>query len=34
MNLHLDLKRHPSAHGCTLGELSINGNFFCWTLED
>ncbi|MGI4870645.1 MAG: DUF5675 family protein [Janthinobacterium lividum] len=33
MNAHLDLKRHPSANGCTLGELSLNGKFFCYTLE-
>ncbi|MDO7885340.1 DUF5675 family protein [Hymenobacter cheonanensis] len=34
MNLELLLKRHPSANGCTLGELFINGTFFCYTLED
>lgn len=33
MNVLLDLKRHPSANGCTLGELSLNGKFFCYTLE-
>lgn len=34
MNLELLLERAPSAHGCTLGELFINGKFFCYTLED
>jgi hypothetical protein len=34
MNLQLTLKRQASAHGCTLGELFINGKFFCYTLED
>jgi hypothetical protein len=34
MNAQLQLKRHPSANGCTLGELSFNGKFFCYTLED
>lgn len=34
MNALLELKRHPSANGCTLGELSLNGKFLCWTLED
>lgn len=34
MTALLDLKRHPSANGCTLGELSLNGKFFCYTLED
>ncbi|MGI4762501.1 MAG: DUF5675 family protein [Janthinobacterium lividum] len=34
MNLQLLLKRAPSAHGRTLGELFINGKFFCYTLED
>ncbi|MVN77837.1 hypothetical protein GO988_16010 [Hymenobacter sp. HMF4947] len=34
MNAHLLLTRHPSANGCTLGDLSLNGKFFCYTLED
>lgn len=34
MNLQLDLIRQPSANGCTIGQLSINGKFFCYTLED
>jgi hypothetical protein len=34
MNVHLTLKRKPSAHGCTIGELFYNGKFFCYTLED
>ena len=34
MNIELLLERAPSAHGCTLGRLSINGIFFCYTLED
>lgn len=34
MNALLELKRHPSANGCTIGELWLNGKFFCWTLED
>jgi hypothetical protein len=34
MNVILQLKRHPTANGCTIGELSLNGNFFCYTLED
>jgi hypothetical protein len=34
MNIELLLERTPSAHGCTLGKLSIDGNFFCYTLED
>ncbi len=34
MNLQLELKRHLTANGCTLGELSINGKFFCYTMED
>ncbi|MBF9239477.1 hypothetical protein I2I05_18940 [Hymenobacter sp. BT683] len=29
----LALKRGKPAHGCILGELSLNGNFFCYTLE-
>jgi hypothetical protein len=34
MNVQLTLKRQPSAHGCTIGELFYNGKFFCYTLED
>lgn len=34
MNAILTLKRKPSANGCTIGELSYNGKFFCYTLED
>ena len=34
MNVHLTLKRSPSARGCTIGELFFNGKFFCYTLED
>jgi hypothetical protein len=34
MNATLTLKRKPSANGCTIGELSYNGKFFCYTLED
>ena len=34
MKVLLELKRHPSANGCTIGELSYNGKFFCYTLED
>ncbi len=34
MKVLLELIRQPSAHGCTLGELRLNGKFFCYTLED
>jgi hypothetical protein len=34
MKALLDLKRQPSANGCTIGELHYNGKFFCYTLED
>jgi hypothetical protein len=34
MNVQLTLKRKPSAHGCTIGELFYNDKFFCYTLED
>jgi hypothetical protein len=34
MNAQLHLNRHPSANGCTLGELFFNGKFFCYTMED
>lgn len=30
----LEVKREPSAHGCTLGSLSVDGEFACFTLED
>ncbi|MDB5270232.1 MAG: hypothetical protein JWP58_3272 [Hymenobacter sp.] len=29
----LELVRHAPAHGCLIGELFINGKFFCYTLE-
>ena len=29
----LVLRRYAPAHGCILGELFINGKFFCYTLE-
>ena len=29
----LELRRHAPAHGGILGELFINGKFFCYTLE-
>lgn len=32
--VRLLLQRQPSANGCTLGRLSIDGVFECWTLED
>jgi len=34
MKALLELKRQPSANGCTIGELRYNGKFFCHTLED
>jgi hypothetical protein len=34
MKAILELKRHASANGCTIGELFYNGKFFCYTLED
>ena len=34
MKAILTIKRRPSANGCTIGELSYNGKFFCYTLED
>ena len=34
MNVLLELTRQPSANGCTIGALSFNGKFFCYTLED
>jgi hypothetical protein len=30
----LEVKRQPSAHGCTIGSLYIDGEFECFTLED
>ncbi len=30
----LEVRREPSAHGCTLGSLYIDGEFECFTLED
>jgi hypothetical protein len=30
----LELKRDPSADGCTLGKLFVDGQFECFTLED
>ncbi len=30
----LEVRREPSAHGCTLGSLYIDGGFECFTLED
>jgi hypothetical protein len=32
--MKLDLKREPSSGECTLGKLSINGVYYCYTLED
>jgi hypothetical protein len=34
MKAILELRRHPSDNGCTIGELFYNGKFFCYTLED
>lgn len=34
MNALLEVKRHPTANGCTLGELTLDGKFFCYTMED
>jgi hypothetical protein len=31
--MNLTLKRQPRSDGCTLGELFINGTFFCYSLE-
>lgn len=33
MTKHLLVTRQPSAHGCTLGQLSLDGKYFCLTLE-
>lgn len=32
--MKLELIREPSANGCTIGSLAINGAFECFTLED
>lgn len=32
-NAHLELRRHAAVQGAILGELWLNGKFFCWTLE-
>jgi hypothetical protein len=32
--MDLLLTRQPSANGCTLGELAVDGDFQCFTLED
>ena len=32
--MKLTLKRTRKSTACTIGELSINGKFFCYTLED
>jgi hypothetical protein len=32
--MQLNLKRHPSANGCTLSELTINGKHECYICED
>lgn len=32
--MELLLRREPSTDGATIGQLFINGTFFCWTLED
>lgn len=32
--MKLELIREPSANGCTLGKLTVNGTFECLTLED
>lgn len=32
--MELTVKRQPSADGATLGELLIDGEHECWTLED
>lgn len=30
----IELKRDPSADGCTIGKLFVDGQFQCFTLED
>ena len=32
--MELLLQRNPSANGCTIGTLSVDGAFECYTLED
>jgi Family of unknown function (DUF5675) len=32
--MELMLQREPSADGCTIGKLSVDGGFECFTLED
>ena len=32
--MELLLQRNPSANGCTIGTLSVDGVFECYTLED
>ena len=32
--MELLLQRNPSANGCTIGTLSVDGEFECYTLED
>ena len=32
-NAQLELRRYVAAHGCIIGELFLNGKFFCYTLE-
>lgn len=32
--MNLLLQREPSVNGATLGRLSVDGVFSCWTLED
>lgn len=32
--MHLHLKREFLNHECTIGTLSVDGEFFCYTLED
>lgn len=32
--MKIEVKRDPSALGCTIGTMTINGVFECYTLED
>ena len=32
--MNIEIKRRPSAHGCTIGDLFVNGVHQCVTLED
>ena len=32
--MNIEIKRRPSAHGCTIGDLFVNGVPQCVTLED